>query len=244
MGRVWRGNKDSGDTGPSGPFSQDPANAPWPGCLALGTAEPVRQGGRLSPSSVSRVRVLGEVPGSPHPPLPPPSSMKCLGVDGSGGGWAALVSLWEPGWLPTGGASMVVGLGHGQPPRSAWPGSQWAADVRPGCGQPSEAGAQLALGPRSRVADWMCSGVCGSPMFCRRASRLARGLGRGVRRGHGEVPPCPHLIQRSPWIRFLIVIQCQLFGGSGKRFLLLEKCLRASETRTTALCLPSTVCRA
>lgn len=36
------------------------------------------------------------------PRLPPPSSMKCLGVDGSGGGWAALVSLWEPGWLPTG----------------------------------------------------------------------------------------------------------------------------------------------
>lgn len=176
-------------------------------------------------------------------PLPPPSSMKCLGVDGSGGGWAALVSLWEPGWLPT-GDKHGGGARARPPPRSAWPGSQWAADVRPGCGQPSEAGAQLALGPGSRVTDWMCSGVCGSPMFCRRASRLARGLGRGVRRGHGEVPPCPHLIQRSPWIRFLIVIQCQLFGGSGKRFLLLEKCSRASEKRTTALCLPSTVCRA
>lgn len=240
---MWRGNKDSGDTGPSGPFSQDPANAPWPGCLALGTAEPVRQGGRLSPSSVSRVRVLGEVPGSPHPPPPAPQQHEVPRSGRKRRGWAALVSLWEPGWLPT-GDKHGGGARARPPPRSAWRGSQWAADVRPGCGQPSEAGAQLALGPRSRVADWMCSGVCGSPMFCRRASRLARGLGRGVRRGHGEVPPCPHLIQRSPWIRFLIVIQCQLFGGSGKRFLLLEKCLRASEKRTTALCLPSTVCRA
>lgn len=218
MGRVWRGNKDSGDTGPSGPFSQDPANAPWPGCLVLGTAEPVRQGGRLSPSSVSRVRVLGEVPGSQHRPPPAPqqhevprSGRKRRGVGGPGVTVGTRLA-------PNGGTSMVVGLGHGQPPRSAWPGSQWAADVRPGCGQPSEAGAQLALGPGSRVTDWMCSGVCGSPMFCRRASRLARGLGRGVRRGHGEVPPCPHLIQRSPWIRFLIVIQCQLFGGQGKGF--------------------------
>lgn len=138
MGRVWRGNKDSGDTGPSGPFSQDPANAPWPGCLALGTAEPVRQGGRLSPSSVSRVRVLGEVPGSPHPPLPPPGSMKCLGVDGSGGGWAALVSLWEPGWLPTGG--------------QAWWGSGTASlPVRPGEALSGQLMSGRAVGSHQRL---------------------------------------------------------------------------------------------
>lgn len=121
MGRVWRGNKDSGDTGPSGPFSQDPANAPWPGCLALGTAEPVRQGGRLSPSSVSRVRVLGEVPGSPHTPPPAPqqhevprSGRKRRGVGGPGVtvGTRLAPNGGQAWWWGSGTASLPVRPGE------------------------------------------------------------------------------------------------------------------------------------
>lgn len=81
--------------------------------------------GRLSLSDKGAVCLHPRCPGSESlgrcqalsfPPLPPPSSMKCLGVDGSGGGWAALVSLWEPGWLPTGGQAWWWGSGRAASP--------------------------------------------------------------------------------------------------------------------------------
>lgn len=173
---MWTGNKDPGDTGPSRPFSQDPANAPWPGCPALGTAEPVRQGGRLSPSPVSGARVLGEVPGSQRPPTP--VNMKCFGVHGSGGGWAA-PGVTVGTWLASdGGTSMVAGLRHGRPPSSAWPGSQWTADARRGCGL--EQGSHLRQEPsrpRGQGPGWRTECAVGSvgPPLCRRASRRGRG---------------------------------------------------------------------
>lgn len=47
-------NKGSGEWAWVAPVSQDPTNMAWPGCSALWTSEPFRQGSHLSPSSVPR----------------------------------------------------------------------------------------------------------------------------------------------------------------------------------------------